>query len=104
MTRPILAALTCLRTASNFVAARQGSSAVEQGTHKPLVGSSILPSGIAPATEVKRNNLPAARNQCNAVRDPKNPAPMMAMSPRGNRDSVTSILNHPCGKGYLACK
>jgi hypothetical protein len=24
---------------------RQGSSAVEQGTHKPLVGSSILPSG-----------------------------------------------------------
>src|SRR5215212_6474863 len=23
----------------------QGSSAVEQGTHKPLVGSSILPSG-----------------------------------------------------------
>ena len=24
----------------------QGSSAVEQGTHKPLVGSSILPSGI----------------------------------------------------------
>jgi hypothetical protein len=29
-----------------FVARRQGSSAVEQGTHKPLVGSSILPSGI----------------------------------------------------------
>jgi acyl dehydratase len=28
-----------------FVARRQGSSAVEQGTHKPLVGSSILPSG-----------------------------------------------------------
>ena len=27
---------------------RQGSSAVEQGTHKPLVGSSILPSGIFP--------------------------------------------------------
>jgi hypothetical protein len=26
---------------------RQGSSAVEQGTHKPLVGSSILPSGIS---------------------------------------------------------
>jgi predicted GIY-YIG superfamily endonuclease len=25
---------------------RQGSSAVEQGTHKPLVGSSILPPGI----------------------------------------------------------
>ena len=31
--------------AFNFVAARQGSSAVEQGTHKPLVGSSILPPG-----------------------------------------------------------
>lgn len=28
-----------------LVAHRQGSSAVEQGTHKPLVGSSILPSG-----------------------------------------------------------
>jgi hypothetical protein len=31
--------------AFNYVARRQGSSAVEQGTHKPLVGSSILPSG-----------------------------------------------------------
>src|SRR5438132_10037575 len=31
-----------------FVAHRQGSSAVEQGTHKPLVGSSILPSGTLP--------------------------------------------------------
>ena len=28
-----------------FVAHRQGSSAVEQGTHKPLVGSSTLPPG-----------------------------------------------------------
>src|SRR5881394_3554075 len=29
----------------NYAASRQGSSAVEQGTHKPLVGSSILPPG-----------------------------------------------------------
>src|SRR5438876_1338645 len=33
------------RAVFNFLAARQGSSAVEQGTHKPLVGSSILPPG-----------------------------------------------------------
>jgi hypothetical protein len=29
----------------SFCRTRQGSSAVEQGTHKPLVGSSILPPG-----------------------------------------------------------
>ena len=33
-----------------FVARCQGSSAVEQGTHKPLVGSSILPSGTSSFT------------------------------------------------------
>ena len=32
---------------STFFPSRQGSSAVEQGTHKPLVGSSILPPGIS---------------------------------------------------------
>ena len=36
---------TIAGAASNFLAARQGSSVVEQGTHKPLVGSSTLPSG-----------------------------------------------------------
>ncbi len=29
----------------NYIGSRQGSSVVEQGTHKPLVGSSTLPSG-----------------------------------------------------------
>src|SRR5450631_1515973 len=33
------------RSGIQLVPHRQGSSAVEQGTHKPLVGSSILPSG-----------------------------------------------------------
>ena len=32
---------------------RQGSSVVEQGTHKPLVGSSTLPPGI-PYYDVRR--------------------------------------------------
>src|SRR5207302_100012 len=32
---------------STFFPSRQGSSAVEQGTHKPLVGSSILPPGMS---------------------------------------------------------
>ena len=40
-----LTSLTHPRAASIFDAARQGSSVVEQGTHKPLVGSSTLPSG-----------------------------------------------------------
>src|SRR5436190_23594962 len=37
--------LTCWDAALNLLAVSQGSSAVEQGTHKPLVGSSILPPG-----------------------------------------------------------
>src|SRR5438067_13941515 len=36
----------------NYAASRQGSSAVEQGTHKPLVGSSILPPGIGSAVDL----------------------------------------------------
>jgi hypothetical protein len=32
----------------NYIGSRQGSSVVEQGTHKPLVGSSTLPSGTSP--------------------------------------------------------
>jgi hypothetical protein len=31
----------------NYIGSRQGSSVVEQGTHKPLVGSSTLPSGTS---------------------------------------------------------
>jgi hypothetical protein len=41
-------ALTAQVTRLNFLAANfcQGSSVVEQGTHKPLVGSSTLPPGM----------------------------------------------------------
>src|SRR5260370_34828178 len=41
----VLVALTFPRSDSLLQPSRQGSSAVEQGTHKPLVGSSILPPG-----------------------------------------------------------
>jgi hypothetical protein len=37
--------LTALLFASSAIAVCQGSSVVEQGTHKPLVGSSTLPPG-----------------------------------------------------------
>ena len=39
-------ALTLHAMGFNFFASRQGSSVVEQGTHKPLVGSSNLPPGM----------------------------------------------------------
>src|SRR5205823_11035148 len=38
-------ALTLCAMRSTLLLSSQGSSAVEQGTHKPLVGSSILPPG-----------------------------------------------------------
>src|SRR5207244_9801962 len=38
-------ALTSFGGAMNLCRSRQGSSVVEQGTHKPLVGSSNLPPG-----------------------------------------------------------
>jgi hypothetical protein len=40
------AALTLRMRSFSFFPSRQGSSVVEQGTHKPLVGSSNLPPGI----------------------------------------------------------
>src|SRR4029077_20070811 len=40
------AALTLRVRRFSFFPSRQGSSVVEQGTHKPLVGSSTLPPGI----------------------------------------------------------
>ena len=41
---------------------RQGSSEVEQGTHKPLVGSSILPPGTPrpPSTGVGLTSMPSS--------------------------------------------
>jgi hypothetical protein len=39
-------ALTPYAMGFNFFPSRQGSSVVEQGTHKPLVGSSNLPPGM----------------------------------------------------------
>ena len=39
------AALTLRVRSFSFFPSRQGSSVVEQGTHKPLVGSSTLPPG-----------------------------------------------------------
>ncbi len=42
---------TCAARGASLLSAplhRQGSSEVEQGTHKPLVGSSILPPGTSP--------------------------------------------------------
>ena len=40
------AALTLCARSFSFIPSRQGSSVVEQGTHKPLVGSSTLPPGM----------------------------------------------------------
>jgi hypothetical protein len=39
-------ALTLRARSFSFLPSRQGSSVVEQGTHKPLVGSSTLPPGM----------------------------------------------------------
>src|SRR5436190_11318044 len=56
-----------------FVARRQGSSAVEQGTHKPLVGSSILPSGTCLASSFSAENSPAFQRW--VLDHKKNPSP-----------------------------
>ena len=48
---------------------RQGSSEVEQGTHKPLVGSSILPPGtISACSPHRRRSVRPKRLQKTALR------------------------------------
>jgi hypothetical protein len=57
------AALTVDTMSPSYSASRQGSSAVEQGTHKPLVGSSILPPGSS-QFEIGRSALGVRRFLC----------------------------------------
>src|SRR5436190_6568333 len=49
-----LRALTLSVKRLNFSPFGQGSSVVEQGTHKPLVGSSNLPPGTSPTSSALR--------------------------------------------------